>query len=277
MNSRELYQAGKLNEAVQALGSELRNDPTDTRRRTFLFELLCFTGEYDRAEKQLDILADAGKEAAMGTLLYRSALQAARTRRDMFEKKTFPLGSQPSDAGGTACATATSPAFSEVGQAVPPASPACGRSFHGSSGSGGAGGTLNGQPFETIEDADPRIGARLEVFAAGAYLWLPFEHIASVRMEPPKRLRDTIWIPAILQTGPKCKGLDLGEVLLPALTPLVSKHPQDSVRLGRETVWEQADGETVPAGQKLLLVDGEEIPILEVRNLLFAASSAAAE
>ncbi len=237
MNSREMYQAGKLDEAVQALGSELRNDPTDTKRRTFLFELLCITGDYDRAEKQLDILADAGKEAAMGTLLYRSALQAARTRRDMFEKKTFPLG-----AGSTL-----------------------------------AGGTLNGQAFETIEDADPRIGAHLEVFAAGAYLWLPFEHMASVRMEPPKRLRDTIWIPAILQTGPKCKGLDLGEVLLPALTPLVSKHPQDSVRLGRETVWEEADGETVPAGQKLLLVDGEEIPILEVRSLLFAASSAAAE
>jgi type VI secretion system protein ImpE len=237
MNSRELYQAGKLDEAVQALGSELRNDPTDTKRRTFLFELLCFTGDYDRAERQLDILADAGKEAAMGTLLYRSALQAARTRRDMFEKKTFPLG-----AGSTA-----------------------------------AGGTLNGQAFESIEDGDPRVGAHLEVFAAGAYLWLPFEHIASVRMEPPKRLRDTIWIPAILQTGPKCKGLDLGEVLLPALTPLVSKHPRNSVRLGRETVWEEADGETVPAGQKLLLVDGEEIPILEVRNLLFAASSAAAE
>jgi type VI secretion system protein ImpE len=239
MNSRELYAAAKLDEAVQALGCELRNDPTDTKRRTFLFELLCFTGEYDRAEKQLDILADAGKEAAMGTLLYRSALQAARTRRDMFEKKTFPLGPLPD-----------------------------GRDSEG---------TLNGQAFETIEDADPRIGARLEVFAAGAYLWLPFEHIASVRMEPPKRLRDTIWIPAILQAGPKCKGLDLGEVLLPALTPLVSKHPQNSVRLGRETVWEEADGETVPAGQKLLLVDGEEIPILEVRNLLFAASSAAAE
>ena len=259
MNSRELYQAGQIDEAVRALGSELRNDPTDTRRRTFLFELLCFTGEYDRAEKQLDILADLGKEAAMGTLLYRSALQAARTRRDMFEKKTFPLGY----AGGTACATTTAtPTFSEseVGQAVPP-----------------AGGTLNGQAFESIEDADPRIGARLEVFAAGAYLWLPFEHITSVRMEPPKRLRDTIWIPAILQTGPKCKGLDLGEVLLPALTPLASKHPQNSVRLGRETVWEETAGETVPAGQKLLLVDGEEIPILEVRNLLFAASSAAAE
>jgi polyisoprenoid-binding protein YceI len=34
-------------------------------------------------------------------------------------------------AGGTACATTTGPAFSEVLQAVPPASPACGRLFHG--------------------------------------------------------------------------------------------------------------------------------------------------
>jgi hypothetical protein len=38
-------------------------------------------------------------------------------------------------AGGTACATTASPAFSEVGQAVPPASPACGRLFHGFSAS----------------------------------------------------------------------------------------------------------------------------------------------
>ena len=34
---------------------------------------------------------------------------------------------QPQDAGGTACATTATPAFSEGGQAVPPASPACGR------------------------------------------------------------------------------------------------------------------------------------------------------
>ena len=61
MNAQELFQAGKLNEAVQALGAELRDNPTDVRRRTFLFELLCFAGEYDRAEKQLDVLATDGR------------------------------------------------------------------------------------------------------------------------------------------------------------------------------------------------------------------------
>ena len=59
MTSTELFRAGRLNEAVQALGAELRNDPTDVKRRTFLFELLCFSGEYDRAGKQLDVLAQS--------------------------------------------------------------------------------------------------------------------------------------------------------------------------------------------------------------------------
>ncbi|MBN1566665.1 MAG: virulence protein SciE type [Acidobacteria bacterium] len=238
MDAKVLFQEGKIEEAVQALATELRSDPTDVRRRTFLFELLCFMGELDRAEKQLDILSDLSKEAGMGTLIYRSAFQAERLRRDMFEKKTFPQ-------------TTAEPVTKVL---------------------------LNGSEFETVEDADPRIGPRLEVFAAGSYLWLPFAHITSIRMEAPKRARDLIWIPAILKTGPNCGGLDLGEVMIPALTPFAYRNADNSVRLGRQTVWEEADGIAAPVGQKMLLVDGEEFPILEVRTLEFpAASEAAAE
>ena len=238
MNAKELFQAGKIEDAIKVLAAELRNDPTDVRSRTFLFELLCFMGELDRAEKQMDILSDISKEAGMGTLLYRSAFQAERLRREMFEKKTFPQ-------------TNVEP----VTQAI-----------------------LNGTAVETVEDADPRIGPRLEVYAAGSYLWLPLAHIASIRMEAPKRARDLIWIPAILKTGPKCGGLNLGEVMIPALTPFAFRHPDNTVRLGRQTVWEEADGAPAPVGQKLLLVDGEEFPILEVRTLEFpVAAEAAAE
>jgi type VI secretion system protein ImpE len=238
MDARQLYEAGKIEEAAHALSGELRNNPTDSRRRTFLFELLCFMGALDRAEKQLDILSDTSKEAGMGTLIYRSAIQAERLRREMFENKNFPQS---------------------VAQPVT-------RTL------------LNGASFGSIEDADPRIGPRLEVFAAGSYLWLPFAHIESIRMEAPKRLRDLIWIPAVLKTAPGCGGLNLGEVLIPALTPMAFLHPDSSVRLGRQTVWEEIEGETVPAGQKMLLVDGEEFPILEVRTLEFpVAATAAAE
>ena len=121
-----------------------------------------------------------------------------------------------------------------------------------------------------MRDADPDIGARLEVFAAGAYLWIPFEHIASLEMVAPQRLRDTLWSPAIVSTGPAFKGKELGEVLIPAIYPFSWKNPDEAVCLGRVTDWAADDeGNEYPSGQKTLLVDGEEIPFLEVRSLKF--------
>jgi type VI secretion system protein ImpE len=228
VNPQELFRAGRLNEAVEALSAEVRDDPTDARRRTFLFELLCFAGQWDRAEKQLDVLSQRGRDAAMGTLLYRSALHAERVRQEMFTTGAFPSGAPPRPVSGT----------------------------------------LNGSPFQSLADADPRIGARLEIFAAGQYTWIPLAQIASVRMQTPQRLRDLLWAPAAVRTSPDFRGIELGEVLVPALAPLSWMHPDDGVRLGRVTSYEPLpdDGEA-PVGQKLLLVDGQEFPILELREL----------
>jgi type VI secretion system protein ImpE len=240
MHAGQLFQAGKLDQAIQALSAELRDNPTDAQRRTFLFELLCFAGAYDRAEKHLDFLATGGKDAQLGALLYQGALHAERTRSELFQKREYP---------------------------APPAAEGAALS-----------GTLNGQPFSSFEDADPRVGAKLEVFAAGQYMWLPLEHIASLEMQPPKRLRDLLWAPAVVRTGPGFKGQELGEVLLPVLTPLSFRHQDDAVRLGRLTVWENLeDGQPAPAGQRMFLVDDEEFPILEVRRLEFAAPETAAD
>jgi type VI secretion system protein ImpE len=237
MSVKELFQAGKLNEAIEALGVEVRDNPTDVRRRTFLFELLCFKGDFDRAEKHLNILADATPDARVGAMLYFSALHAERTRRDLFEKKEYPQAP-----------------VSENARA----------------------GTINGRPFETLVDADPRIGPRLELFAAGAYLWIPFEHIESIEMEPPKRLRDLLWIPALVRTGPKFKDKELGEVLLPVLAPFSWRHADDNVKLGRATEWIESDGMILPAGQRVFLVDDDEdIPLLEIRKIEFTPAEGA--
>jgi type VI secretion system protein ImpE len=225
--ARELFDAGKLNDAIAAVGAELRDRPTDSVRRTFLFELLCFSGNWDRADKQLDVLAGDDKDHRMGALLYRAAIGAERIRQEKFQ------------------------------------SPVDGASDHPT-----IGGTLNGRSFESIEDADPRIGPRLEVFAGGNYMWVPFEHIASLEMKPPKRLRDLLWAPATIRGGLGIEGSDLGEVLLPVLSPFSWRHADDAVRLGRMTVWEEGPGgQSIPFGQKTLLMDGEEIALLELRKL----------
>jgi type VI secretion system protein ImpE len=230
MSAQELFKAGKLNEAIEALGVEVRDNPTDARRRTFLFELLCFKGDYDRAEKHLNILADATPDARVGAILYFSALHAERLRQDLFEKKDYPV------------------------------TPATGNP---------RGGTINGQPFETLEDADPRVGPRLELFAAGAYLWIPLEHIESIELEPPRRLRDLLWAPALVRTGPAFKDTELGEVLLPVLAPFSWKHSDDEVKLGRSTVWTEVDGVNLPSGQRMFSVDEEDFPLLEIRKIEF--------
>lgn len=228
MNAYELYHAGKLDEAIELLSAELRNNPTDVQRRTFLFELLGFAGELDRAEKQLDVIAQGSPEAGMGALLYQSALHADRIRQQMFRTGDYPRGPAPR----------------------PPS------------------GKLNGSPFRSIQDGDPRIGARLEVFAAGQYTWIPLEHIASMRMSPPQRLRDLLWAPATVLAGPGFKGLELGEVLAPVMAPLSWQHSDNEVKLGRVTEWQDLDdGSQAPVGQKLFLVDDEVFPILELREL----------
>ena len=95
-------------------------------------------------------------------------------------------------------------------------------------------------------------------------------------MQPPKRLRDLLWAPALLHTGPNCQHRDMGEVLIPVVYPGSARHEDENVRLGRVTVWAEDGDSELPFGQKILLVGGEEIPILEVREVTIAQANAAA-
>jgi type VI secretion system protein ImpE len=232
--ARELYTAGRLDAAIEALGAELRSNPTDTQRRTFLFELLVFSGQYDRAEKQLDVLARGGPDNELAVLPYRAALQGERIREHMFQTGDFPTAAAPAPVAGI----------------------------------------CNGTAFASIEDADPRLGARLEVMAGGRYMWIPFAYLESVHVEAPKLLRDLRWAPARVTTGAQVREIELGEVLLPALSPLAWRLEDPELRLGRATDWEELDdGAFVPIGQKMLRIDGELIPLHEVRELVLTASA----
>ena len=229
MTSHEHYRAGELDRAITVLGEELRSDPLNPRRRTFLFELLCFAGQYDRAEKHLDVLTNqASSTASMGLLAYRSALHAQRTRETMFGTGELP---------GT----------------LPGAAP---------------GGVCNSKPFADFTDADPRIGDHLEVFVAGSYTWIPLIFVQGLHLEPPTNLRDLLWARGRVTLAPGAPFEDMGEVFLPVLTPLAHRSQDDAVRLGRTTVWEPlGDGMQIPVGQKVFQVDDDELPMLELRSV----------
>jgi type VI secretion system protein ImpE len=228
MNAEQLYREGRLAEAIASAAGLLRDDPGNERLRTFLIEMLCFAGEYERADKHLELLGGKTRDRQMGALHLRAALQTALTREEMFEKNEVP---------------------------EPPAgAPVRGK--------------LNGTAFESLTDADQRIGARLEVFAAGNYLMLPFSGISVLSIHEPRRVRDLLWAPAVVNMNSSMAGgMNLGDVLLPVIAPMSCGHSDDMVKLGRVSVWESDGTKEFLFGQKLLLVDGEEFPLLEVRSL----------
>lgn len=239
MTPQQLLQAGKLDEAIQAVSAEVRDNPQDVKRRTFLFELLCFAGDFTRAEKHLDLAAQGSQPAEMGALLYHAALHAERTRQDLFSKQQYPMPKSTVGLGEISI-------------------------------------NINGKAYRALSDADPRVGSNLEVFAAGSYMWIPFALLTSVEIAPPKRLRDLLWLPAKVRTSDKYEERELGEVLLPVLTPFAGQHADSNVRLGRATLWEEAaDGQAIPVGQKMLFADEEEWPILEIRSLQVAMAQTA--
>ncbi len=123
MNAKQLYQAGRLAEAIAALSGEVRENPADAQRRAFLFELLAFAGDYERAERQLQALPPGDSAMDLWVLVNRGALVAERKRQEMFARREFPA------------AEAETPAIA---------------------------GVLNGRPFQSLEDADARFGAKLD-------------------------------------------------------------------------------------------------------------------
>jgi type VI secretion system protein ImpE len=64
--------------------------------------------------------------------------------------------------------------------------------------------------------------ARDWAFVAGQYMWLPLQHVASLKIDEPRRLRDRCGSDP-RHPSPQIAAMELGEVLMPALTPLARR------------------------------------------------------
>jgi type VI secretion system protein ImpE len=263
MTASELFQAGRLREAIDAQLTKVKGQPTDQAARFFLFELFLFAGELDRGRKQLDVLKYEDPKHSAAVEQYRFALDAEAKRRAVFAGKAQPEflsqtgGHLPHRLeaiaalarGDQAAAVAALAAADAV---TPPAA-----------------GTIDGKPFVPLADADERFGPVLEVFGTGGvYSWVPFESVASVTMNPPAAPRDIILRPAhlVLDNGVA------GDVLLPALYPNTFESGDEELKLGRATDWLGADGE-VPrgVGGRQLRAGDTFVSLADVRALTFGA------
>jgi type VI secretion system protein ImpE len=137
-------------------------------------------------------------------------------------------------------------------------------------------GTINGEPFEWIADADSRIGPFIEAIVNGKYYWIPMHRIASMKIEEPEDLRDLVWIPA--QFSWANGGQAIG--LIPVRYPGTQSSGKDSLVLARLTEWLQESDDTYfGRGQRMFTTDQDDYPVLDVREIRFnvAAQPGAAD
>jgi type VI secretion system protein ImpE len=257
MTAEDSLREGNLDESLRQLQMQVRNDPSKASHRVFLFQLLAVLGSWDRALTQLNVAGELDAAALPMVQTYRAALQCEVLREAVFGGKRAPLiFGEPAewlalliqalglDASGDAAAAT---AARERALSDAPATA----------------GSVNGEPFEWIADADSRLGPTLEVVLNGHYYWVPFFRIKRIEIEQPSDLRDRVWTPAIFTWANDGQAVGL----IPTRYAGTLAEKDNALWLARLTQW-IGDGESArPVGQRMLATDANDYALLDVRTI----------
>jgi type VI secretion system protein ImpE len=244
--------------ALARLQEDVRARPSDAKLRVFLFQLLCVLGQWERALNQLKVASELEPLALPMAQMYGDAVRCEAIRNEVFAGHKSPMiFGEPEQwlalliesrlRAGTGDATAADELRARAFEEAPASS-----------------GTIDGQPFDWIADADSRLGPVLEAIINGRYYWVPFSRLTTMTLEAPEDLRDLVWMPAKLQFDNGGESL----ALVPTRYAGSEKSEDGTIALARKTSWEQIGDQAYRGlGQRLLATDGGETPLLDIRTL----------
>jgi type VI secretion system protein ImpE len=256
------FRAGDVSGALAQLTLEVRQRPQEAKLRVFLAQLLMMQGQWDRVLTQLQVLADLDAGALPMVHAYRSAVQCEQFRAEVFTGRRSPMiFGEPEPWLALLIQALALDQQSRASQAADLRAQALEQAP-------ATGGSINGDNFEWLADADSRLGPVLEVLLNGAYYWVPVHRVSSIKIEAPSDVRDFVWLPAtfIWSNGGEAIGL------IPTRYP-GSEHSGDPlVQMGRKTEWvELAAGQNAGSGQRELATDSADYGLLNVREVRLAA------
>ncbi len=251
--------------ALKTLQDQIRHNPSDAKLRVFLFQLLCVVGQWERALTQLNVAAELDPATLAMAQMYREALQCEGLRAEVFAGKKSPvIFGEPADwmalliesllVRGTERSRESESLRERAFEAAPQTA-----------------GSIDGQPFEWIADADMRLGPVCEAIINGRYYWVPFDRLSRIELEAPTDLRDVVWMPAHFQfsNGGESVGV------IPTRYTESESSDDAQIRLARKTVWrEQAPEVFAGLGQRVLATDAGEHAIMDLRTIVFGAAGA---
>jgi type VI secretion system protein ImpE len=259
MDPKELIRAGKLSEARQQLIDSVKDSPGDSGLRVLLFQVLTLLGDFQKAERHIDIIAAQDVKTEAGIMPYKNLLHGEKVRQEVYNGERRPdfLPKTPAYAERYLLALeqlknnefeSAEKTFELLEEDRPPLA-----------------GTVNDQSFADIRETDSFLSYFIEAFVHERYVWIPFEFIREMILPAPESLFDLIWIPARITAW---SGLTLN-CFLPVVYPESPFHEDDRIKMGRMTDWRQLGGPFYKGlGQHVFQIGENDVPLLEIRELM---------
>lgn len=249
---------GDLVQALQQLQEQVRANPGDAKLRIFLFQLLAVLGQWERALTQLEVASNLDVSALAMTQMYREAIRCEVLRAQVFAGRKSPMiFGQPEP---WLALLIESLLVAGRGQPVE-AEQLRSQAFVQAE---SVGGTLDGQRFEWIADADSRLGPALEAIINGKYYWVPFANLSEIVIEAPEDLRDVVWMPVhfMFSNGGESVGL------IPTRYPGSEAAGDSLLALCRKTIWSEVASDAYHGlGQRVIATDAGDVPLMDVRKI----------
>lgn len=267
MLAEQLVKEGRLDDALAALQAAVRKDPASGKLRVFLFQLLAVRGEWSRAMTQLGVAGELDPATLLMSQVCGQAVQCETLRADVFAGKRTPLVfGEPAEWVGLLVQALRYTADGLHDQAAALRD----KAFDAAP---GIAGSIDGQAFEWLADADLRLGPVFEAYIEGKYYWVPMQNVRRVSIDAPADLRDVIWAPATMEWTNGGRSV----ALLPVRYPGSESAADDAVRLARKTDFvEPAPGVYLGLGQRMWATDGGEFGMLATREIVFGDADAPA-
>ena len=265
MQADDLLRQGDLNGTLDALTSAIRKDASNAALRVFLFQLLCVMGDWKRAIAQLKVSAELDDTATAMAKSYREGIVCEVYREKVFAGEKDPLIFGEPEEWVALMIEALKLNASGAHDA---AAKVRARAFEAAP---GASGTVDGQAFDWIADADMRLGPLLEVIINGKYYWMPFTAIKRIEFEEPADLRDLVWTPCAMTLA---NGGDT-VALIPTRYAGTTERGSDAEKLARASEWSDLGSETfVGIGQRLIATPDADLALMDIRLIEFDGASA---
>ncbi len=251
----------RIEEALESLQDTIRKDAANLKLRIFLFQLLCVTGQWERALNQLRVLKNLKGDDALLAQIFQYVIACEPFRAAVFSGQKAPLIFGEPEGWVSFMVQAIQEDARGASQAAQDLREKALNSAPDVSGQ-----INDHSAFEWIVDADSRMGPLLEAIFQGKYYWVPMQCIKTLILEAPADLRDLVWIPA------NFTWINGGEIsgYIPSRYPGTEASSDNALRLARKTDWEErADGLWCGLGQRMLTTDQNDYPLLEIRKIEF--------